>query len=67
MNEELSGTNFDRFASAFGDDCLVVGCTLRTDEGIIKIPDFITEDGEIILLSKVEVEAELILRDKYSH
>ena len=48
---------------SMGDGTLFVGCCIIEKDGTkTPIPDFIVENSEVVLLSKVEAEAELILR-----
>lgn len=54
---------FENFASAFGEDCLVVRCTIKDRDGnIVVIPSFKIEDGMVVWLSGIEAEVELIVR-----
>jgi hypothetical protein len=57
---ELSESDFQRFASVFGEGCICIGSTITQDGIVYEIPDFRIEGGQIMKLSKVEVEAELI-------
>ena len=63
MIEEISEEQLERFASCFGEGSLVIGCTIGTGDGVMRIPDFQIEEGQIRRLSKAEAEAELILRN----
>ena len=64
--EDIGDVYFDRFTSCFGEGSLVTGCYVNNGREILRIPDFKIEDGRIILLSRVEAEAEAILQNSRS-
>ena len=51
-----------KYKGFFGDGLLMTGCTVGEGKDKINIPNFKIEDGEIILLDDINVEAEMILR-----
>jgi len=61
--EVMPDCDFEKFASACGEGCLVVFNTIKGRDGnTMVIPNFKIEDGMIIQLTDIEAEAELIVR-----
>ena len=60
---KMGELDFQRFASAFGEGCVCIGCTINDGNNFYEIPDFCIENNQVVRMTRVETEATRILID----